>query len=474
MTEVEQYFAVPTHRLRDVGETMHEYDEHFWRNGHSPQMIVFDDSTPSNQEKYFPMLEQVKTHSELSYVGPGEKEKFLEYVNSRLRNKRLESLVKNLFRPSYGGNRNYTLMYSLGGLMVSADDDMRPYSLMEDSPESLETDEISRGRLHKVGKNGYVRKSFDIMSAFLDVLGKPASEVPENYERGELMVDTAMELETNATKGFTEENALILERGAVADTAVVKMAQTFRSGTNDVDAIDFVDMFLADVQQTSIDSLNDMYVLVNFRPALTNKNWRMDCGVAGYDNTFGLPPFFPTRLRFEDYIYRIWIQQQGMVAAHVDAAQHHTKSNYMRNPPASEVLNEEIANLLKKKIKSTLTHIDELSISFDYTGEVTAQDADEILEKITGLHRRAIAGAQAAASEERADQLRLFATNLQKAFYGFEPDFFQHNLTRVVDEAVGVIKASIELWPTLVEICYFQKTRYGLPMRRIGGRGVRA
>jgi hypothetical protein len=468
MNEPETYFVVPTHRLRDVSETIHEYDEHFWRNGHSPEMIVFDDSTPTNVEKYFTYLDTMKTRCDLSYVGPKQKEEFIAYVNSRLRNNRLEPLVKNLFRPSYGGNRNFTLMYSLGGLMVSSDDDMRPYSLMEDSPESLEDDEISRGRLHKVGKNGYVRKSFDMMSAFFDVLGKPVSEVPENYERGELLVDTAMDLETNATKGLVEENAMLLQRGSVPEDAVVKIAQTFRSGTNDIDAIDFVDMFLKDEQQVSLEVLNDLYVLVNFRPVVTNMNWRMDCGVAGYDNTFGLPPFFPTRLRFEDYIYRLWIQQRGIVAAHVDAAQHHSKSNYMRNPPASEILNEEIANLLKRKIKSTLTSVDDLGISFDYSGEVTAQDAEEILEKITGLHIRALKVAETAKSEERVNALRIFAANLQKAFYGFEPDFFQHNLLRIVDDAIGVIKASIELWPTLVEICYFQKIRHGLPMLHLG------
>ena len=468
MSDPERYFVIPTQRLRDVGETIHEYDEHFWRNGHSPQIIIFDDSTPANEEKYLPPLETIKTRSDLFYVGPREKEEFLTYVNSRLRNKRLEPLVKNIFRPSYGGNRNYTLMYSLGGLMVSSDDDMRPYSLMEDSPESLENDEISRGRLHKVGKNGYVHKSFDIMSAFFDVLGKQASEVPENYERGELMTDTATDLETNATTGLALENTLILERGLVREDAVVKIAQTFRSGTNDIDAIDFVDMFLDDDQQIRLDSLNDLYVLVNFRPALTNKNWRMDCGVAGYDNTFGLPPFFPTRLRFEDYIYRLWIQQDGMVAAHVDAAQHHTKSNYMRNPPASEVLNEEIANLLKKKIKASVTHMDELSVTFDYAGEVTGEDAEEILQKITTLHRRALEAVSTATSQERADSLRMFAANLEKAFYGFEPDFFQHNLLRIVEDAISVIKSCIELWPTLVEICYFQKTRNGLPMRPLG------
>jgi hypothetical protein len=61
----------------------------------------------------------------------------------------------------------------------------------------------------------------------------------------------------------------------------------------------------------------------------------------------------------------------------------------------------------------------------------------------------------------------LFAANLHKTFYGFEPDFFQQNLLRVVDEVVSVIKGSIELWPTLVEICFFQKSRRGLPQVRV-------
>jgi hypothetical protein len=46
------YFVVPTYRPRDVGETVQQYDEHFWRNGHSPKIIVFDDSSPAAQEKY--------------------------------------------------------------------------------------------------------------------------------------------------------------------------------------------------------------------------------------------------------------------------------------------------------------------------------------------------------------------------------------------------------------------------------------
>src|SRR5450755_29956 len=198
MQEKDLSFVIPTYRLREVGETVEQYDDHFWRNGHSVPMVVFDDSSPANQEKYYPLLERTATHSELYYVGPREKEQFIAYLNERLPDKRLQGLVKSLLRPSYGGNRNYALMYTLGGLMISSDDDMRPYSLVEYSPESLGDDEVCRGRLHKAGENGYARKSFDITAAFLDVLGKPVHEVPDNYERGELLVDTSMDLETNA------------------------------------------------------------------------------------------------------------------------------------------------------------------------------------------------------------------------------------------------------------------------------------
>jgi hypothetical protein len=470
VTHPELTFVIPTYRLKEVGEAVEAYDEHFWRNGHSVRIVVFDDSSPANQEKYFHCLAETSTHNPVFYVGPREKEQFLAYLNGRLRDARLDGVVRNLFRPSYGGNRNYTLMYTLGGRMISADDDMRPYALMEESSESLRADEICHGRLHKAGWNHLVHKSFDIAAAFEDVLGVAVADIPENYARGEVLVDTAMDLETNATKGLAVENSLMLTPGVVDDRAVVKIAQTFRSGTNDIDAVDFVDMFLADEDQLDPDAVNDVYVLENFRPVVTNRNWRMDCGVAAYDNTFGLPPFFPTRLRFEDYIYRLWIQQDGIVAAHVDAAQHHTRSGYMRNPPAAEIFNEEVSNLIKRKVKQTVTGLDELSVAFDYSGEVTAADATEVLEKMVGLQRRALAAVSRAATVERSDALKLFAANLDKAFYGFEPDFFHQNLVRIVDDVISVIKGSIELWPTLVEIVYFQKDRHGLPQVRVRNR----
>jgi hypothetical protein len=473
MKQPETIFVIPTYRLRDVAETVEKYDHHFWANGHAVKIIVFDDSSVANYEKYYPLLEQTRTVNELYYVGPREKERFLQMLNARLRDRKLESLVKNLFRPSYGGNRNFTLMYTLGRYMVSSDDDMRPDALIENNMESLAENEICRGRLFKSNQNGFVHKSFDLLTSFQDVLGKRVGDVPENFERGELLLDTAMDLETNTTTHFTRENSLFLQPGKLTNGSVVKIAQSFRTGTNDIDALDYVNMYLDDEKQESLSDLNDVYVLTNFRPVVTNVNWRMDCGTAGYDNRWGLPPFFPTRLRFEDYIYRLWVQQKGVAAAHINAVQTHIKNNYMRNPPASDVFNEEICTLLKRKIKGSIRSIDELSIKFDYAGEVTSEDSAEILAKITEVHGRVLKTSELAPEGARRSALKMFAENLSKAFYGFEPDFFQQNVSRIVDDVISQFHASLEIWPTLVEICYLQKDRHELPQTRVRNRRIK-
>jgi len=475
MRQKETIFVIPTHRLRDVAETIEKYDENFWVNGHALKMIIFDDSSLANFEKYYPLLEQTKTVNDLFYVGPHEKEQFITFLNERLRDRKLESLVKNLFRPSYGGNRNFTLMYTLGHLMISADDDMRPEALMETSPESLSGNEICRGKLIKSSQQGgYIHKSFDLLTAFQDVLGEKVSNIPENFETGELIVDTAMNLETNSTKGYFRENSLLLQAGDVAENAVVKIAQTFRTGTNDIDTIDFVHMYLNNENQVDPDALNDFYILTNFRPVVTNRNWRMDCGVAGYDNHLGLPPFFPTRLRFEDYIYRLWVQQEGIVAAHVDAVQNHTRNNYMRNPLVSEIFNEEICNLLKRKIKDSVEKISDLGMEFNYSGEVSLEDSEEILAKITSLHGQVIKAANSTLNPERQQALRIFAENISRVFYGLEPDFFQQNVSRIVDDVISQFHGSLEIWPTLVEICYLYKDKQNLPQIRVNNKKLKS
>lgn len=54
------------------------------------------------------------------------------------------------------------------------------------------------------------------------------------------------------------EDSLVLRTGDVAPDPVVKMAQTFRTGTNDIDAVDFVELFLQDESAATLDELNDL------------------------------------------------------------------------------------------------------------------------------------------------------------------------------------------------------------------------
>jgi len=50
-------------------------------------------------------------------------------------------------------------------------------------------------------------------------------------------------------KDATGDNSLIPRRGLVPRNAVVKIARTFRTGTNDNDALDFARMYLDDQTQ---------------------------------------------------------------------------------------------------------------------------------------------------------------------------------------------------------------------------------
>jgi hypothetical protein len=139
----------------------------------------------------------------------------------------------------------------------------------------------------------------------------------------------------------------------------------------------------------------------------------------------------------------------------------------MRNPIAAEIFNEAICTLLKTKIRSTLRKSDEVTIAFDYEGEVTRKDSEAILESAQGLHSRVLEAVGRARAPERREALTLFAAGLSRTFYDFEPDFFQQNVSRIVDDEIGLIHATLEIWPTLLEIVYFRKNCRHLPLRRV-------
>jgi hypothetical protein len=121
----------------------------------------------------------------------------------------------------------------------------------------------------------------------------------------------------------------------------------------------------------------------------------------------------------------------------------------------------------KKKIKASVVSLEDLSIRFGYNGEVSVKDSGEILARITAVHDQVVKAAERTREKKRRQALLLFAENLSRSFYGFEPDFFQQNVTRIVDDVLSVIHASLDLWPTLVEMCYFHKDKKEFPQIRV-------
>jgi hypothetical protein len=52
--------------------------------------------------------------------------------------------------------------------------------------------------------------------------------------------------------------------------------------------------------------------------------------------------------------------------------------------------------------------------------------------------------------------------------------WIQQNVSRIVDEVIGQIRASLEIWPMLVEICYFHKDKREFPQLRIENKKIPA
>ena len=85
-------------------------------------------------------------------------------------------------------------MYTLGAFMISADDDMRPHALIESSPESLNADEISRGKLLKRDAGGVIKKLSPVTS-------KPASQGRIKTSHSEVLYSYQISICRQGAKG---------------------------------------------------------------------------------------------------------------------------------------------------------------------------------------------------------------------------------------------------------------------------------
>lgn len=443
-------FVVPTYRPQEVGETVARYSENFRSFGYSVPIIVFDDSKgeESRKKALKSFVEaEIDYPGKIWYVGELEKQRFLSELKTKT--KISSRLLQKIFRPSYGGNRNFTLVYTLNNLFISSDDDMYPMALFE-RQKGLKEGEITKGR-YVPKESRYRTTPDDILVGFLEVLGKSVAEAPDSYEKGNTIQDSNTDLLTNNTKSgaLNSPNTLSLIRGEVSPTAIIKLAQTFRTGSSDVDSKDYVEEFLRNPILVTMNDLSKVYVISDYKPCITKVNWRMDCGVAGYDNRQGLPPFIPTSLRFEDYMFRIWSQKKDIASAHVDATQTHRRSPNNRPSLAEDYLNEELSAILKDELRRLNDGLEDIVLHFDEGFNIDLDRVGEIFERGQKLYTRAQSKSKDAF--DRKGHYIQFANALFNTYHRFnKSDFFQY-VTNTLTAEVSLLRDTLEVWPRIIE-----------------------
>lgn len=471
LNELPPVFVIPTYRLMDAAQTVSYYDQHFHDFGRKIDLWVFDDSPFTMSQKYYPLLEKTPTFNDVYYVGPDEKTAYIKKTCELAGVSIADSVINRIFRPSYGGNRNFALIYTLGRIIMSSDDDMKPGGyVLKDRPQ-LATNVVLRATSVKNPEQAAEFVTHDVAGSFLNVLGKHPHEV--DLIQGEYAEDRYYDILSNIRKERAENGSdpectyLTLKplTSPLEDTTI-KMAQTFMTGTNDIDSIDLFYAFLHSTKET-IESLNETYVIEAFRPFASKINWRFACGVAGYDNREGLPPFFPTRLRFEDYIFRLWSQHKSVATAHVKSIQHHTRSPRMRPTLADDIYNEMTANFMKDKIRETLSGITDLAISFDYDGIVTEAEVKGLLDygqRLDGMVEKSLKKEK---SNPRSHILQEFRDGLRRNLGNYEFDTFLRKFSQDVDEEMYVIKDGMTYWERLVQITLLRILKDDMPIKKV-------
>lgn len=466
-------FTIPTYRLKDAHESVQAYRESFQSHGHDVPIIVFDDSPQDIHDRDFPAF-AARVGKNVWYVGPQEKARFIDHMVRKVGD---EGTIRRILRPSYGGNRNFTALYTTGDFFISADDDMRPHGLHAAESGILSEGEVLKGRyMDKRTLDGQVRRQeYDLLAAYLDVLGKRVRDV-SGYCLGTTLVDSMTDLYTNKTVTGLVPNTVSVVGKEVNPDAKIITAQTFRSGSADVDAVDYVHDFLVNPHLAFINDMMMRYVIERFQPCVTATNWRLDNGISGYDNRDGIPPFIPTKLRFEDYFLRVWLQDPSVAAAHINAAQTHYRNPYMRQSLAHDLWNEDMANFIKPRLKE-MVRFDGGNATLEGRIHVARAESDAILAKGKEYYDRAITrAAEVIARQERdngfspeqkSQWISGFAKDIFEEFAGFDGEAFYARMQQTADEEIEALAEALRVWPSLQDVARDMKAKNELPIRRV-------
>ena len=460
--------AIPTYRPNDIAKTVGLYAANFMKFGHQIPISVFDDSNEAgalaSKDGLRFISQSLRGKQPILYVGPLEKRAYLTQLKEKFGSGNADTIDK-IFRPSYGGNRNFILAYTVGKKFVSVDDDMRPEGIFLGNRQD-DKGIISRGSfIPEDEARNITPQQQDIMKGYLKFIGITAGK-HRRIIRGYDVQDSNVDSQYGNTTGNLDASIVTATNGEVPDSAVIKIVQTHLTGDGDIDSEDLVNIFM---DTGSVDILSGhlpkKYVIESCSEAVTSNNARLTGALLGYDNTEGGIYFLPTKFRCEDFIWRVHLENRNDIAsAYTEHAQTHARSLSVRNSIARDWFNELISQIVKKTIRDSVDETGSHSMTFHNPEPVSLETAAEIENKVREKQKQAAKKAEKlTAPLEFGPYLqfeREMNTILNDDIYSTEA--FAARLTRIIENEFKLFNKTAELWPSILE--YSTETANNLPM----------
>jgi hypothetical protein len=457
--------TIPTCRAKKISLTVSKYGENFSKYGHDVPIMIFDDSSEEYSaisESRLKGITKDLPEQSIIYVGPRQKKEFLENLEGKLGSEN-EQVIKRIFRPSYGGNRNFILAYTMGMNFISVDDDMKPEGLFEKNGD-VEGDFISKG-VFKHGKNmeNVLSVDQDIISGYLKFLGTKVGDHIGKVRMG-LGVDDPDVDNLGYTLSPLEGRVMTIAPGEISPDSTIKIVQTHLSGDADIDSADFVNLFMeTGVREILSGNLPKKFILEYCSEAITAQNDRLTGAILGYDNSEGGIYFLPTSFRCEDFIWRKYLEsKQDMAAAYTKEAQTHFRSLFERASIAQDWLNELLSQRIKRRIRDSEKEIGENTMSFHDPYDVSLDTAKDIENQIKVKRDQALSKIPENAGEENAYFSFVGELNDILNREIISPELFARKLTYTVQEEFHWFNKTAEIWPQILQ--YSFENRFKLPL----------
>jgi len=464
--------TIPTYRPDDISKTVEVYANNFKKYNHNVPIMVFDDSNYVNSVRSKENLEVVTQNidgdQKILYIGPKEKSEFIYTLKTRFDSKH-EATIERIFRPSYGGNRNCILAYTLGRDFISVDDDMLPQGQFILSGQLKNGRTISNGNfIYQESMNQMltINQDQDIVTGYKKFIGTYVRDHLGKVITGSKIIDPNVD-HLGFTIGNLDQSELQIEEGYIPQNAKIKIVQTHLTGDADIDSVDLVNLFmktgLADILEGY---LPKKHVLISCREAVTANNNRLTGAILGYDNSEGGIYFLPTTFRCEDFIWRMYLERMpGIASAYTEHTQTHARSVSVRNSIAKDWLNEMVAQIVKEKMVESVNNVGKHYMTFHKPTPVKLKKATEIEECLR--ERKNYALSRIPNSKRLGKNYARFAEELDNLLRNEVKSSreFAKNLTNVINEEFNWFNKTATLWPQILDYLYDGQTQ--LPVREL-------